>query len=64
MTNRNPNGDDTVRDLVTRSFVISREQDDALKRLAKLNHRTFSGELRLVVDNHLAANAAVLEEAA
>lgn len=51
-------------DPVTRSFVIPREQEEALKELARRNHRTFSGELRLVIANHLAAHAAELDEAA
>lgn len=58
MPHLNPHSADP--DLVTRSFVIPREQDEALKELARRNHRTFSGELRLVIENHLAAHAAGL----
>lgn len=61
MTNRKTH---SPEDYVTRSFVLQKDQDEALKRLARLNHRTFSGELRLVVENHLAANSEALEEAA
>lgn len=62
MTNGNPHTD--AADYVTRSFVLPRDQDEALKKLAALNHRTFSGEMRLIVEGHLAANAQALKEAA
>lgn len=61
MANSKTNRPSSTRPYVTRSFVIPVEQDIALKRLAQRNHRTFSGELRLVVENHLAAHAEELE---
>lgn len=67
MANRNPHDaprSDTQRDYVTRSFVIPVDHDVALKALAAKNHRTFSGELRLIVEAHLAANTEALEDAA
>jgi len=52
----------TRPETVTRAFVLPREQDEALKRLAAQNHRSFSGELRFLVSKHL--DAITEEEAA
>jgi hypothetical protein len=64
MAHGKPHTQTPETDYVTRSFVIYRDQDEALKRLARQNHRTFSGELRLIVENHLAVHAAELDEQA
>lgn len=41
---------------VVTTLRLSREQHQGLREIAEREHRSLSGELRLIIDRHVAAN--------
>jgi predicted DNA-binding protein len=48
----------TVPDIVT-SIRLTPEQHDRLREIAASKHRSMAGELRMVIEAHIAANTPV-----
>lgn len=54
---------DTTGEIVI-SVRLSREQHDALRMVAEASHRTVSGELRMLIERHVADSEPDREAAA